>query len=292
MKKMIDNEKAMKLLQVADKVDFENDEMVIEGKLDVNGKLTANNGVELAEGTILTVPSASNVFIKDESTNLDQELYAKQDKLVSGTNIKTINGNSVLGSGNLTIDSGTTYTAGTGIAITDNTIALNEYVNWLVVQPGSAQYVQPLYMLDALCVLFISDDSKMVVSFTPTPTAAWGEIKKNIVYLFNSFTGGTYTDFSAVLTAARSLWVNQPTYRAKLAQLFLLMPINSLNGSNITCKITEGSTKLYNVYCEYNTTDQTASLYGLGVNNGSVALLDIITTATTYDTFVAMFRSE
>ena len=106
MKKMIDNEKAMKLLQVADKVDFESDEMVIEGKLDVNGKITASNGVELAEGTILTVPSASNVFIKDESTSLDQELYAKQDKLVSGTNIKTINGNSMLGSGNIEISGG------------------------------------------------------------------------------------------------------------------------------------------------------------------------------------------
>ena len=122
MKKMIDNEKAMKLLQVADKVDFESDEMVIEGKLDVNGKITANNGVELAEGTILTVPSASNVFIKDESTNLDQELYAKQDKLVSGTNIKTINGNSVLGSGNLTINSGTKYTAGENIYISSENV--------------------------------------------------------------------------------------------------------------------------------------------------------------------------
>lgn len=117
MKKMIDNEKAMKLLQVADKVDFESDEMVIEGKLDVNGKITANNGVEVAEGTILTVPSASNVFIKDESTNLDQELYAKQDKLVSGTNIKTINGNSVLGSGNIEIE-GKNYSAGDNIEIT------------------------------------------------------------------------------------------------------------------------------------------------------------------------------
>jgi hypothetical protein len=30
----------------------------------------------------------------------------KQDTLVSGTNIKTINGSSILGSGNITIDSG------------------------------------------------------------------------------------------------------------------------------------------------------------------------------------------
>ena len=35
-----------------------------------------------------------------------QDISGKQDKLVSGTNIKTINGNSILGSGNLTISGG------------------------------------------------------------------------------------------------------------------------------------------------------------------------------------------
>lgn len=45
------------------------------------------------------------------------DLSTKQDTLVSGTNIKTINGSSVLGSGNLTIDTGGTYTAGEGISI-------------------------------------------------------------------------------------------------------------------------------------------------------------------------------
>ena len=48
-----------------------------------------------------------DAFIKTDE-NFD-DLYAnKQNTLVSGTNIKTINGNSVLGSGNLTISSGVT----------------------------------------------------------------------------------------------------------------------------------------------------------------------------------------
>ena len=46
-----------------------------------------------------------------------------QTKLVSGTNIKTVNNNSLLGSGNITISGGTTYTAGTGIDITGTTIS-------------------------------------------------------------------------------------------------------------------------------------------------------------------------
>ena len=37
-------------------------------------------------------------------SNLVSDLTAKQPNLVSGTNIKTINNNSLLGSGNLTID--------------------------------------------------------------------------------------------------------------------------------------------------------------------------------------------
>ena len=46
----------------------------------------------------------------------------KQDKLVSGNNIKTINNTSLLGSGNIEITTGNTYTQGTGISIVNNTI--------------------------------------------------------------------------------------------------------------------------------------------------------------------------
>lgn len=48
------------------------------------------------------------------------DLSTKQDTLVSGQNIKTINGSSVLGSGNLTIDTGVKYTGGKGISISDS----------------------------------------------------------------------------------------------------------------------------------------------------------------------------
>lgn len=41
----------------------------------------------------------------DTALQSHQDISGKQDKLVSGTNIKTINGQSILGSGNITIDS-------------------------------------------------------------------------------------------------------------------------------------------------------------------------------------------
>lgn len=51
------------------------------------------------------------------------DLSAKQDTLVSGENIKTINGVSVLGSGNIEISSGGTYTGGEGISIEGGVIS-------------------------------------------------------------------------------------------------------------------------------------------------------------------------
>ena len=58
---------------------------------------------------------------------IDRLLTAKQDTLVSGTSIKTINGNSLLGSGDIAISggSGASYTAGTGIIIQNDEISVD-----------------------------------------------------------------------------------------------------------------------------------------------------------------------
>lgn len=55
-------------------------------------------------------------------------ITGKQDTLVSGTNIKTINGESILGEGDITIQGGggADYTAGEGITITGNTISVDK----------------------------------------------------------------------------------------------------------------------------------------------------------------------
>lgn len=57
---------------------------------------------------------------KPVSTATQTAINTKQNTLVSGTNIKTVNGNSILGSGDLTV--GVNYTAGTGISIASNVI--------------------------------------------------------------------------------------------------------------------------------------------------------------------------
>ena len=65
-----------------------------------------------------TVPSVVKSITLADINNWN----SKQDNLVSGTNIKTINNTSLLGSGNINIDD-ISYSAGTGIDITSNVIS-------------------------------------------------------------------------------------------------------------------------------------------------------------------------
>ena len=81
----------------------------------------------VAEDTYYIISDAqavdlTNYYTKSETNTL---LGGKQATLVSGTNIKTINNESILGSGNINIQGGSTYTAGRGIDITNDTISFN-----------------------------------------------------------------------------------------------------------------------------------------------------------------------
>lgn len=68
----------------------------------------------------LPLPPTPNEIVGKINEVIDD----KQDTLVSGTNIKTVNGTSLLGSGNIDIQGGgSSYTAGTGIDITNNVIS-------------------------------------------------------------------------------------------------------------------------------------------------------------------------
>lgn len=55
-------------------------------------------------------------------------LASKQDKLVSGTNIKTINSQSLLGSGNISIESGTSITVDSALSTTSENPVQNKVV--------------------------------------------------------------------------------------------------------------------------------------------------------------------
>ena len=106
------------------------------------------NGISVVSGTIayVIVPTKTSDLINDSgyiTTETDPTVPSyikqisiadinnwnnKQNALVSGSNIKTINNESLLGSGNIEID-GTVYTAGTGIDITNDIIS-NEITSY------------------------------------------------------------------------------------------------------------------------------------------------------------------
>ena len=66
----------------------------------------------------------TNYYTKQETNSL---LDDKQEELVSGNNIKTINSESILGSGNIEIQGGgSSYTAGTNIEITSENVINNK----------------------------------------------------------------------------------------------------------------------------------------------------------------------
>ena len=68
------------------------------------GAVSSVNG---QTGEVVITADSLNVYNK---TEIDTALNGKQDSLVSGTNIKTINGNSILGEGNIEITGGTVDT--------------------------------------------------------------------------------------------------------------------------------------------------------------------------------------
>lgn len=82
---------------------------------------SVNNTQPDVSGNVkLTIPDTSNLANKDLS-NLSSTGNAKfQAPLVSGTNIKTINNNSILGNGNLTLDGLPTQTGQSGKFLTTN----------------------------------------------------------------------------------------------------------------------------------------------------------------------------
>ena len=101
----------------------------ISGKLDTDAftAYTANTKTEIDNAVSVKADSSRVDEIEEVTASALVELHStKQDILVSGTNIKTINNQSLLGSGNIEIQggSGSDYSAGTNIDITNNVISV------------------------------------------------------------------------------------------------------------------------------------------------------------------------
>ena len=87
---------------------------------DISGKQDVIDASHKLDADLVDDTTSTNKFV----TASDKTTWnGKQDELVSGTSIKTINNESILGSGNITISGGSSYTAGEGIDITNDVIS-------------------------------------------------------------------------------------------------------------------------------------------------------------------------
>lgn len=79
-----------------------NESLVGEGNITIEGtSYEAGNNIQISEENVI---SATDTIYDD--TELRETIAGKQEELISGINIKTINGNSILGEGNLVIEGG------------------------------------------------------------------------------------------------------------------------------------------------------------------------------------------
>ena len=113
-------------------------------------------------------------------TQIDNAVSGKQDTLVSGENIKTINNQSLLGSGNIEIQGGgETYSAGEGIGIdADNIISVTGNYE-TIVELTQAEY-------DALTsygknTTYVITDAPAVNLSAYTPTSGFSTINGNVI---------------------------------------------------------------------------------------------------------------
>lgn len=125
--------------------------------------------------------AASHTHTESQVTNLVSDLAGKQPTLVSGTNIKTINGNSVLGSGDLVIESGIANTwAGTkaeydAIAIKDPETLY--YITDELIEAQSISYTNTASGINAATVQQAIDELNTILGTKLTTTGLLNAIK-------------------------------------------------------------------------------------------------------------------
>lgn len=83
------------------------DSLNVYNKTEIDTALNGKQG-KLSVGYPLTLDTQNNLSLAPEGYATKEELATKQDSLVSGHNIKTINGQDVLGQGNIEISGGGT----------------------------------------------------------------------------------------------------------------------------------------------------------------------------------------
>ena len=138
-------------------------------------KITYNNDGIITGGADLVEADLPNIS-QAKVTNLVSDLSNKQAKLVSGTNIKTINGQSVLGNGDIVISGGGYFTGTAGITVggiatgdTFTNVPVTDMINNLINPELTPNLTNPNNVLTST----VSGLREIGTSITPRLTATF-----------------------------------------------------------------------------------------------------------------------
>lgn len=142
--------------------------------------------------TILAINNVDNTsdLNKPISTATQTALNSKQNTLVSGTNIKTINNESILGSGNLTISGGEGSTAETFETVSKNLKAYPATFNYINGTLTSIVYTIPTGTITKT-LNYTSGTLTSIVLSGDTPAGI--DLTKSLGYTGNTLTSITYS---------------------------------------------------------------------------------------------------
>ena len=175
---------------------------------------------DLADSIREATGETGSINAQSFSTRITGLGTGKQDKLVSGENIKTINGESILGSGDLIIESGGKKVVsgdnmGADITLKPNEIVLyvatidNINVNGFEITPFDIESANPYNgYYDEYCIVFKTGIRSSTFSITLPSNVLWAngsipEIEANTEYELSitrrAFNSTTYW-FKAILT--------------------------------------------------------------------------------------------
>ena len=149
-------------------------------------------------------------------------LASKQDKLVSGTNIKTINSQSLLGSGNISIESGTSITVDSALSTTSENPVQNKVItNTLQTKANASDVPTKVSQLE--------NDSK----FATQTAVATGLATKADKDSLTSLEGSVSTLETTVRNQDKSIIANAQAIQGKQDKLVSGTNIKTINNQSL-----------------------------------------------------------
>lgn len=160
-------------------------------------------------------PTAVSSFTNDANYVNNTQLATKQNTLVSGTNIKTINGQSLLGSGNVTITGGTGDGLYTNSVTLTNTSSNQEIDSFNITQYRTVKYLIQIISggeVESIEISLIHTDINvlmsqynLMVSGTELGTFTAGIDSTNVYLRFSPVNADTKIDLTRISIIARAL---------------------------------------------------------------------------------------